>query len=217
MDAIVVCGGFGARGVEGKIAAIKYARERKVPYLGLCYGMQMAVIEFARNVCKLKGAHTEECMPDSPHPVIHILPEQKHVVDKGASMRLGTYKCQLVGGTLAEKLYESTTVSERHRHRYELNNDYRGVLDKHGMVCSGISPDYRLVEIIEIPKHPYFIATQFHPEFKSRPNRAHPLFKGVIEAAVARTNRPYEKLNGHFSGQQSLIEVGELDLEEVEA
>src|SRR5437763_12014335 len=175
MDAIVVCGGFGARGVEGKINAIKFARERKVPYLGLCYGMQMAVIEFARNVCKLKGAHTEECSPDSPHPVIHILPEQRDVVDKGASMRLGAYKCHLVSGSLAEKLYGSSSLTERHRHRFELHNDYRGAPDKHGMVCSGISPDYRLVAIGESPKHPYSIATQFHPEPKSRPNNAHPL------------------------------------------
>ncbi len=191
MDAIVVCGGFGARGVEGKIRAIQYAREKKVPYLGLCYGMQMAVIEFARHVCKLKGAHTEEVDPDTPHPVIHILPEQKDVRYKGATMRLGAYRCQLETGTMAEKLYGASHVYERHRHRYELNNEYREILKKHGMVCSGISPDYRLVEIIEIPKHPYFIATQFHPEFKSRPNRPHPLFRGLVEAAVQRTQRPF--------------------------
>jgi len=219
MDSIVVAGGFGARGVEGKINAVQFARERKVPYLGLCYGMQMAVIEFARHVCNLKAAHTEECVPDSPHPVIHILPEQKDVRYKGATMRLGSYKCQLVAGSLAERLYEASYVFERHRHRYELNNDYRELLAKHGMVCSGISPDYRLVEIVEIPDHPYFIATQFHPEFKSRPNRAHPLFRGLIEAAVSRTRRPFRVQDSGFrvpNGQSALPEMEALELEGVE-
>jgi CTP synthase len=191
MDAVVVAGGFGGRGVEGKIMAVRFARERKVPYLGLCYGMQMAVIEYARNVCHLEGAHTEEVEPNTPHPVIHILPEQKDVRYKGATMRLGAFKCQLVAGSLAEKLYGVPQVHERHRHRFELNNEYRELLGKSGLVSSGISPDYRLVEIVEIPDHPYFIATQFHPEFKSRPNRAHPLFRGLIEAAVARSRRPF--------------------------
>jgi CTP synthase len=221
MDAIVVAGGFGARGIEGKISAVKYARVNKIPYLGLCYGMQMAVIEFARNVCGLKGAHTEECMPDSPHPVIHILPEQKDVTDKGATMRLGAYRCQLVAGSLAEKVYGASHVSERHRHRYEVNNEYRETLAKHGMQCSGISPDYRLVEIVEISDHPYFIATQFHPEFKSRPNRAHPLFRGVIEAAVKRSGKPYSKKNGRGNGRGeandlALVADRELEFEAVE-
>jgi CTP synthase len=189
MDAIVVTGGFGARGVEGKINGVRYARERGVPYLGLCYGMQMAVVEFARNVLGLEGAHTEEVAPDTPHPLIHILPEQREIVDKGATMRLGAYRCQLLAGSLAEKLYGASSVSERHRHRYELNNDYRETLAKQGLICSGLSPDYRLVEIIEIPSHPYFIATQFHPEFRSRPNRAHPLFSGLIAAAIQRSAR----------------------------
>ncbi len=191
MDAIVVAGGFGARGIEGKINAVHYARVNEIPYLGLCYGMQMAVIEYARNVCNLKDAHTEECMPDSPHPVIHILPEQKDIQDKGATMRLGDYRCQLVSNSLAERLYGTTHVFERHRHRFEVNNEYRELLEQKGMRCSGISPDYRLVEMIEIPSHPFFIATQFHPEFKSRPNRAHPLFKGLIEFAVKSTKRPF--------------------------
>ena len=195
MSAIVVAGGFGARGVPGKIEAVRYARENGVPYLGLCYGMQMAVIEFARNVLGLSEAHTEEVAPDSPHPVIHILPEQKAITDKGATMRLGTYKCHLVGGTLAERLYEASSVQERHRHRYEFNNDYRERFAKCGMVCSGLSSDYRLVEIIEIPAHPYFIATQFHPEFRSRPNRAHPLFSGLICAALCRHSRPHQPNN----------------------
>src|SRR5262249_18692298 len=129
---------------------------------------------------------------DTPHPVIHILPEQKEITFKGASMRLGAYKCQLVAGSLAETVYGASHISERHRHRYEVNNDYRELLAKNGMICSGISPDYRLVEIVELKGHPFFIATQFHPEFKSRPNRAHPLFRGVIEAALKRTNRPLE-------------------------
>lgn len=195
LDGIVVAGGFGARGVEGKINAVRFARENRVPYLGLCYGMQMAVIEFARNVCGFNAAHTEEVDPETEHPVIHILPEQKDVHYKGASMRLGAYRCQLVAGSLAERLYGASHVYERHRHRYELNNDYREALSKHGMVCSGISPDYRLVEIVELEDHPYFIATQFHPEFKSRPNRAHPLFRGLIEAALkhAGSNKPAPK------------------------
>jgi CTP synthase len=189
MDAILVAPGFGSRGVEGKIAAAHYARTNSIPFLGVCYGMQMAVIEFARHVAGLEGAHTEEVAPDTPHPLIHILPDQKDIVDKGATMRLGAYKCQLVAGSLAEKLYGTSYVYERHRHRYELNNEYREQLAKLGMVCSGLSPDYRLVEIIEIPSHPYFIATQFHPEFRSRPNNAHPLFHGLIAAAVERTGR----------------------------
>ena len=189
VDAILVAPGFGARGVEGKIKAANYARTQNIPFLGVCYGMQMAVIEFARHVADLKDAHTEEVMPDTPHPLIHILPEQKNIVDKGATMRLGAYTCQLVAGSLAEKLYGTSVISERHRHRYELNNAYREQLSKLGLICSGLSPDYRLVEIIEIPSHPYFIATQFHPEFRSRPNRAHPLFSGLIAAALAQNSR----------------------------
>ena len=193
MDGIIVAGGFGARGVEGKINAVRYARESGTPYLGLCYGMQMAVIEFVRNKCGLPTAHSEEVDPNTPHPVIHILPEQKNIQDKGASMRLGSYKCHIIAGSLAEKLYNESTINERHRHRYELNNDYRELLHKNGMVCSGISPDYRLVEMVEIPSHPYFIATQFHPEFKSRPNRAHPLFRGLIAAALERRSKTHKQ------------------------
>jgi CTP synthase len=195
-DAILVAPGFGGRGVEGKILAANYARTNNVPYLGVCYGMQMAVIEFGRHVAGLKGAHTEEVAPDSPHPLIHILPDQKEMVNKGATMRLGAHRCLLVAGTLAEKLYGASFVYERHRHRYELNNDYREQLSKLGLICSGLSPDYRLVEIVELPSHPFFIATQFHPEFLSRPNRAHPLFRGLVEAALMRNRRlhvPQEK------------------------
>jgi CTP synthase len=183
-DAIVVCGGFGARGVEGKIHAIRYARERKVPYLGLCYGMQMAVVEFARNVCHLAGANTTEVDPDSPHPVISLMPDQFGITDKGATMRLGLWPCTLAGGSLASRIYGGFFVEERHRHRFEVNNAYREQLAKCGLIFSGLSPDHRLVEMIELADHPYFIATQFHPEFRSRPDHAHPLFSGIVEAAL---------------------------------
>jgi CTP synthase len=191
MDGIVVAPGFGERGVEGKIRAVQYARENGVPYLGICYGMHMAVIEFCRNVLGLKGANTEEVNPETVYPVIHILPEQKNISYKGATMRLGAYKCQLIAQSLAERLYGDTCITERHRHRYEVNNEFREAMAKAGMLCSGLSPDYRLVEIVEIPSHPFFIGTQFHPEFRSRPNNAHPLFSGVVEAAICyRQRRP---------------------------
>jgi len=183
VHAIIVAGGFGSRGTEGKIAAIKYARDNKIPYLGLCYGLQMAVIEYARHACGIEHATTEEIDPEALDPVIHLLPEQQGVKTKGGTMRLGLYPCRVTEGTLAWRLYGGELVYERHRHRFEVNNAYREVLAKAGMVFSGISPDNRLVEIIELPNHPYFIATQFHPEFRSRPNRAHPLFAGLIEAA----------------------------------
>lgn len=186
VDALVVAPGFGGRGIEGKIEAIRYARETGLPFLGICLGLQMAVIEYARNVCGLVGANSEEMMAKPPYPVIHLLPEQKDVVDKGATMRLGSWDCNLTSGTLAHSLYGSNRISERHRHRYEVNNDFREQLHNAGMVISGVSPDYRLVEMIEVPAHPFFIATQAHPEFKSRPNRPSPLFAGVVAAAVAR-------------------------------
>ncbi len=183
---LVVAPGFGERGVEGKIGAIQYARESGLPFFGICYGLQMAVIEFARHACGLLDANTEEVNPDTPHPVVHILPEQKDVIDKGASMRLGAYPCRLTAGTVAATLYGAGSISERHRHRYEVNNEYREQMSGAGLVFSGVSPDYRLVEIVELPPsvHPYFLATQFHPEFKSRPNHAHPLFAGLIAAAL---------------------------------
>ena len=188
VDGLIVAPGFGSRGVEGKIEAIRYARESGLPFFGICYGLQMAVIEFARHACGLTDANTEEVNPDTPYPVVHILPEQKHVTDKGASMRLGAYPCHLSSGSVAAQLYATDIISERHRHRYEVNNEYRKQLINAGMVISGVSPDYRLVEIIELPAsaHPYFIATQFHPEFKSRPNHAHPLFAGLVAAALRR-------------------------------
>jgi CTP synthase len=188
VDGIIVTGGFGYRGIEGKIRAVRHARERGVPFLGLCLGLQVAVIEFARDVCGLSDANStefdEELSRRSPHPVIHLMPAQETVRWKGGTMRLGTYPCRLREGTLAHRLYGQIDVQERHRHRYEVNNEYRRTLAEHGMVFSGTSPDDVLVEIVELPGHPFFIASQFHPEFQSRPNRAHPLFAGLIRAAM---------------------------------
>ncbi|MEM7726876.1 MAG: CTP synthase [Cyanobacteria bacterium P01_A01_bin.45] len=184
VDAIVVPGGFGVRGVDGKIAAIKYAREQKIPFLGLCLGMQCAVIEWARNVVGLKDAHSAEFQPLTSNPVINLLPEQQDVVDLGGTMRLGVYPCRLLSKSLAAKLYQKHLVHERHRHRYEFNNAYRNLFADSGYLVSGTSPDERLVEIIELTEHPFFIASQFHPEFISRPNAPHPLFKGLIKAAI---------------------------------
>jgi CTP synthase len=189
---ILVPGGFGNRGIEGKIAAARYARENKIPYLGLCLGMQIAVIEFARNVCKLKGANSTEFEPKSPHPVICLLEEQKRIEAKGGTMRLGAQPCKLVAGTKARDLYGADEISERHRHRYEFNNKYRDQLMKAGLTVAGRFAKYDLVELIELRDHPWFIACQFHPEFQSKPNHSHPLFRGFIEAALkhGRTGVP---------------------------
>jgi CTP synthase len=184
MDAIVVPGGFGARGIEGKINVIRYAREHGKPFLGLCVGMQCAVIEFARNVLNLPDADSVEFNPKTEHPVIHLMEEQKELKDKGGTMRLGLYPCHLAKNTKTAAAYAAEVVMERHRHRYEFNNDYRDMVAQAGMTISGTSPDRELVEIIEITHHPYFVATQFHPEFKSRPDQPHPLFRGLMEAAV---------------------------------
>ena len=182
-QAIIVPGGFGNRGIEGKIATIKYVRENNIPFLGICLGMQMAVAEFARDVLGLKDANSLEFDEKTTNPVIHIMEEQKKINKKGGTMRLGAYDCTIKEGTLAHKVYGNTNISERHRHRYEYNNDYRERLENAGLTVSGTSPDGRLVEIVEIEKHPYFIAAQFHPEFKSRPNKPAPLFVGLIKAA----------------------------------
>jgi CTP synthase len=190
VDALIVAPGFGGRGIEGKIEAIRHARETGLPFLGICLGLQMAVIEFARNVCGLHGANSEEMDSAAAYPVIHLLPEQKEITEMGATMRLGSYECNLVQGTLAYRLYGQSRISERHRHRYEVNNDYRELLQANGMLISGVSPDYRLVEMIELPDHPFFIGTQAHPEFKSRPNRPHPLFQGLVAAAVKAKSAP---------------------------
>ncbi|MEI7728834.1 MAG: CTP synthase [Verrucomicrobiota bacterium] len=183
MGGILIPGGFGNRGIEGKIQAARYAREHGIPYLGLCLGMQIATIEFARNVLKLEGAHSTEFDPQSPHPVICLQEDQKNVTDKGGTMRLGQQTSQLSMNTLASKLYGAFAIQERHRHRYEFNNAYRQQYEKAGMVFSGTTTDGKLVEIIEIPAHPFFIASQFHPEFQSKPHEPHPLFKGFIAAA----------------------------------
>ncbi len=185
-DGVLVPGGFGVRGVEGKVEAIRFAREAGVPFLGICLGLQCAVIEFARNVCGLVGANSSEFDPASPHPVIDLLPEQKDVTELGGSMRLGAQPCHLVPGTRAAAAYGEAVVHERHRHRYEVNPAYHGLLREHGLVFSGTSPDGRLVEIIELPDHPFFVAGQFHPELRSRPTRPHPLFREFVGAARAR-------------------------------
>jgi CTP synthase len=190
IDGILVPGGFGERGIEGKIVAARYARENRVPYLGLCLGMQIATIEFARHVCGLDGANSTEFESHPPHPVIAILEEQKSVTKKGGTMRLGSYPCDLRPGTLAARLYGQATIHERHRHRFEFNPDYRERLEAAGMVVSGTSPDGHLAEIIELPKHPFFIASQFHPEFLSKPTKPHPLFHGFIAAALERRKKP---------------------------
>ncbi|MEA5580552.1 CTP synthase [Nodularia harveyana UHCC-0300] len=188
VDGILVPGGFGIRGVDGKIAAIQYARDRQIPFLGLCLGMQCAVIEWARNVQGLNGANSAEFDPETNYPVINLLPEQQEVVDLGGTMRLGLYPCHLVPNSMAANLYQKEIVDERHRHRYEFNNTYRNILLESGYVISGTSPDGRLVEIVEFPDHPFFLACQFHPEFHSRPSTPHPLFKGFMEAAINRTH-----------------------------
>ena len=183
---IIVPGGFGNRGIEGKIETIKYARENKIPFLGICLGMQMAVVEFARNVLGLKDANSLEFDENTTNPVIHIMEEQKNINKKGGTMRLGAYDCVIKENTLAHKVYGKTMISERHRHRYEYNNDYKQRLEAAGLIASGTSPDGSLVEIVELPSHPYFIAGQFHPELKSRPNNPAPLFVGLVKAAKER-------------------------------
>ena len=186
LDGIVIPGGFGIRGIEGKIAAAGFAREQGIPFLGLCLGMQCAVIEFARDMCGLAGANSSEFDTRTPHPVIDLMDEQRDVVDKGGTMRLGVYPAKLVPGSIVQKTYGEELVYERHRHRYEVNNKYRAKLEEAGLVCSGASPDDRLVEFVELPDHPFFVGTQAHPEFKSRPDGAHPLFAAFVRAARDR-------------------------------
>ena len=181
---IIVPGGFGDRGVEGMITAAKYARTRQIPYLGLCLGMQVSIIEFARNVCGMHDAHSIELDPNTTHPVISLMPDQNGVEDIGGTLRLGSYPCVLDKTSKAYTLYGDEMIAERHRHRYEVNNDYRNALVEKGMKLCGLSPDGRIVEMIELSDHPWFLATQAHPELKSRPNRPHPLFKGFVEASI---------------------------------
>jgi len=186
VNGIIVPGGFGDRGIEGKINTCRYARENKIPFLGICLGLQIAVIEFARNVCMLHGANSGEFNENAEHKVIDTMPEQVGIVQKGGTMRLGAYPCKVMPGTLMHSVYKSNEISERHRHRYEVNNDYRDILTGKGLCICGTSPDGRLVEAVELPAdvHPYYIGVQFHPEFLSRPNKPHPLFLGLVRAAL---------------------------------
>ncbi|MGI6012958.1 MAG: CTP synthase [Oscillospiraceae bacterium] len=188
-DGILVPGGFGNRGIEGKITTAHYARKKGIPYLGICLGMQIAVIEFARYVCGLRDANSGEFDELSPHKVIDFMPDQNNEMNKGGTLRLGAYPCKIVPGTKLSTYYGSDLIHERHRHRYEFNNDYRALMQEKGLVISGTSPDERIVETIELPEHPFYLGVQFHPEFKSRPNKAHPLFKGLISAALTRKTR----------------------------
>jgi CTP synthase len=190
---LLVPGGFGERGIEGKIAAVRWAREHGVPFFGICLGLQCAVIEFARNVAHLEDAHTLEYTPHTPHPVIHLMSSQEGVSDKGGTMRLGAYDCRIEPGTLAHRLYGTLEISERHRHRFEFNNDYRETLRAAGLVPSGTHPALDLVEIIEIPSHPFFVGVQFHPEFQSSPLAPHPIFRGFVAAAVQKARQDGER------------------------
>ncbi|HRE49658.1 MAG TPA: CTP synthase [Aggregatilineales bacterium] len=204
VNAIVVPGGFGYRGIEGKIMAARYARERHVPYLGLCLGMQVMCIEFARNVLNYEDANSTEFETPTEHPVIDLMPDQRGIVDRGGTMRLGVYPCVLEEGSIANRVYAAPRVNERHRHRFEFNNHFRGAFEAAGMRFSGLSPDGRLVEIAEVMDHPYMIASQFHPEFGSRPNRPHPLFRGLIQAAIAfeEAKKPV-RVNGNGSKKKA--------------
>ncbi|GCE64860.1 CTP synthase [cyanobiont of Ornithocercus magnificus] len=198
MEAVVVPGGFGNRGVDGKVAAICWAREKRVPFLGLCLGMQCAVIEWARNLAGLANATSAELEPEAAHPVIHLLPEQQDIVDLGGTMRLGLYPCRLAAGSLARLLYGEEVIYERHRHRYEFNNAYRKLFLRSGYIISGLSPDGRLVELIERRDHPFFAACQYHPEFLSRPGKPHPLFRGLVAAAQQLPGSQRENENPHI-------------------
>ena len=199
-DGILIPGGFGPRGVEGMLAAIRFARENEIPFMGICLGLQCAVIEFARNVCGLTQANSTEFSQDTPDPVIALLDSQRKVTAKGGTMRLGAYPCALAEGTRARAIYDAGEISERHRHRWEVNNEYRDTLSSKGLTFSGTSPDGGLVEMIEITDHPWFVAGQFHPELKSRPTRPHPLFASFIEAAARHalggSGKPAEQAAG---------------------
>ena len=186
MDGVLVAPGFGERGLEGKIAAVRYARENGVPFFGICLGMQMCVVEFARNVLGMKGAHSTEVNPGTEYPVINLMEDQKSTTSKGGTMRLGAYKCELRPGFLAEKIYGKSIISERHRHRYEFNSDYLSAFEQAGMFSTGRNPDTKLVEIVEIPEHPFFVGVQFHPEYKSTPENPQPLFVAFVKAAMQR-------------------------------
>lgn len=208
-DGLLVPGGFGERGIEGKVSAIRYAREKGIPFFGICLGLQCAVVEFARNVCSLEQAHSTEFEKDTDHPVICLLDDQKTKTDKGGTMRLGAQPAKLAEGSLAEKCYGSSEISERHRHRYEFNNVYRQQFTAHGLNISGTSPDGSLAEIVEIPSHPWFLAVQYHPEFKSKPTGAHPLFKGFVGAAVEHRKTKQKKTTNPTDGPTAETESTE--------
>ena len=184
VDGVLIPGGFGERGIEGKIEAVKFVRENQIPYLGICLGMQCAVIEFARNVCHMEKANSYEVDQSTPYPVIHLMADQEKITDMGGTMRLGAYPCILEKDSLAYKAYGEARISERHRHRYEFHNRFREILTNAGLKLTGLSPDGRLVEIVELSDHPWFVAVQFHPELKSRPTKAHPLFRDLVNAAL---------------------------------
>lgn len=205
VDGILVPGGFGDRGIEGKVEAAKYARVNKIPFLGLCLGMQIAVIEFARNVANMKDAHSTEFNSSTPFPVIDLMPDQHNVVLKGGTMRLGKYPCKVQPKSKAFEVYKSEEISERHRHRYEVNNEYRKALSEKGMDFSGVSPDDKLVEMMELRDHPYFIACQFHPELKSRPDRPHPLFLGFVKAVVEHVAKSVGHVNSASVATKSAL------------
>ena len=202
-DGILIPGGFGERGIEGKLQAIRYARQREIPFFGICLGMQCAAIEFGRSVVGLTDAHSTEFSKDTPHPVICLLDEQKNVTSLGGTMRLGAQPCQLIPDSIASFAYQSDSISERHRHRYEFNNLYRKQYEAHGMRFSGLSPDGSLVEILELPSHPFFLAVQFHPEFKSKPTKAHPLFSRFVAAAIERRLGRKSKATAENSSENS--------------
>jgi len=200
LDGIIVPGGFGKRGIEGKMLAAQFARENHIPYFGICLGMQAAVIEFARHAAGMNGAHSTEFYPETPFPVIDFLPEQRGQKDMGGTMRLGNYRCVLKNGTKISLLYQHNEIMERHRHRYELNSDYIDQLESSGMIMAGYNPEFQVVEMIELTEHPWFVGVQFHPEFKSRPNRPHPLFYGFVKAA--RTYHKSERIGEKSFGNR---------------
>jgi CTP synthase len=215
LDGIVIPGGFGERGVEGKISAVAYARIHNIPILGICLGLQVMVIDVARNIVGLESANSREMDPYTPYPVIDLMDEQRNVVDKGGTMRLGSYVAQLKPGSLAARVYETEVISERHRHRYEVNPKYRSRLEDAGLSCSAISPDGRLVEMVELQDHPYFIGTQAHPEFKSRPDRPHPLFKGLVEAALVRAESRQPRIVEIEEDENAIQALNKEQLEEL--
>ena len=210
LNGVIIPGGFGYRGIEGKIEAIKYIRENKIPFLGICLGLQCAVIEFARNVCNIKDANSSEFSQSSKNLVIDLLPDQNlEKDDVGASMRLGTYPCKIQNGSVSKSIYKDEVIYERHRHRYEVNNKYRDQLAEGGLVFSGLSPDNNLVEMIELKDHPYFVASQFHPEFKSRPWEPAPMFYSFVEAAAKIENPEVTLKNEQTVSDLSLIHISE--------